>query len=55
MNRIDVWRCVDFDFDVKDTCRRLDDEVVENPLDEDTARAKIIATSIGAGAGAGAG
>ena len=53
MNRGDVWRCVDFDVDVwleEDKCRRLDDKVVENPSDEDAARAKIIATSIEAGA-----
>ena len=57
MNRGDVWRGVDFDVVVwlEDKGRRRLDEVVENPSDEDAARAKIIATSIEAGAGAGAG
>ena len=58
MNRGDVRRGVDFNVWLeKDKCRRRFDEViiVENPSDEDAARAKIIATSIEAGAGAGAG
>ena len=52
MNRGDVWRGVDIDVDVwleEDKGRPLDEVVVENPSDEDAARAKIIATSMDAG------
>ena len=52
-----MWRFVDNDVwleeDKEEGSRRRLDEVVENPSDEDAARAKIIAASIGAGAGAG--